>query len=69
MPHARWRNTHRPVRRRSLRLAQVADGLRDAIVSGCYAPGDIVPSSRALASGLGVSHIVTEAALKRLGEE
>ena len=50
-------------------LAQVADGLRDAIVSGRYAPGDVVPSSRALASGLGVSHIVTEAALKRLGEE
>jgi DNA-binding transcriptional regulator YhcF (GntR family) len=50
-------------------LAQVADGLRDAIVAGRYAPGDVVPSSRALASRLGVSHIVTEAALKRLAEE
>ncbi len=50
-------------------LAQVTDGLRDAIVGGRYAPGDIVPSSRALASCLGVSHIVTEAALKRLAED
>jgi DNA-binding LacI/PurR family transcriptional regulator len=50
-------------------LAQVADGLRDAIVSGRYAPGDVVPSSRALAATLGVSHIVTEAALKRLAGE
>ena len=50
-------------------LAQVADGLRTAIVCGHYAPGDIVPSSRALATALGVSRIVTEAALSRLADE
>ena len=36
-------------------LAQVADGLREAIVGGYYVPGDIVPSSRELARILGVS--------------
>ena len=54
--------------RRSL-LAQVTDGLRMGIAQGYYAPGDIIPSTRGLASALGVSHIVTEAALRRLVAE
>ena len=27
-------------------FAQVSDGLREAIVSGYYAPGDVLPTSR-----------------------
>lgn len=50
-------------------LAQVTDGFRTAITQGYYAPGDIIPSTRGLASALGVSHIVTEAALRRLVAE
>lgn len=54
--------------RRSL-LVQVTDGLKEAISSGFYKPGDPLPSYRSLAPMLGVSRIVTEAALRRLTEE
>ncbi len=54
--------------KRSL-LVQVTDGLKEAIVSGFYKPGDTLPSYRALAPMLGVSRIVTEAALRRLADE
>lgn len=47
-------------------LDQVADGLRAAIVGGYYGPGDEIPSSRELCPLLGVSRIVTSAALERL---
>ena len=47
-------------------LDQVADGLRTAIVGGFYKPGDELPSSRELCPMLGVSRIVTSAALERL---
>ena len=50
-------------------LDQVADGLRDAIVSGHWKPGDAIPSSRELVDLLGVSRIVTKAALARLAAE
>jgi DNA-binding LacI/PurR family transcriptional regulator len=50
-------------------LAQVADGLREAIVGGYYVPGDIVPSSRELARILGVSEIVSRAALRRIADD
>ena len=50
-------------------LDQVSDGLRSAIVSGYYAPGDEIPSSRELCPLLGVSRIVTSAALTRLVDE
>ncbi|MBR0056319.1 MAG: GntR family transcriptional regulator [Kiritimatiellae bacterium] len=50
-------------------LAQVTDGFRSAIVSGYYAPGDILPTSRELARLLGVSMIVSAPALKRLADE
>ncbi len=50
-------------------LDQVSDGLRSAIVSGSYAPGDEIPSSRELCPLLGVSRIVTSAALTRLVDE
>lgn len=50
-------------------LDQVADGLRAAIVGGYYSPGDMLPSSRELCPLLGVSRIVTSAALERLVAE
>lgn len=50
-------------------LRQVTDGLRLAISDGYYRCGDLLPSSRDLAPALGVSKIVTEAALKRLAAE
>lgn len=50
-------------------VAQVTDGLREAIVGGYYKPGDIVPTSRELAPMLGVSRIVTIAALEKLCAE
>lgn len=49
--------------------AQVADGLREAIVGGYYKPGEVVPTSRELAPMLGVSRIVTIAALEKLCAE
>lgn len=49
--------------------AQVADGLREAIVGGYYKPGEVVPTSRELAPILGVSRIVTIAALEKLCAE
>ena len=50
-------------------LDQVADGLRTAIVGGFYKPGEELPSSRELCPMLGVSRIVTSAALERLVAE
>ena len=50
-------------------LCQVVDGLREAIVGGFYQPGETVPSYRELAPMLGVSRIVTQAALRRLADE
>ena len=48
---------------------QVADGMRQAIVSGHWRVGDELPSTRELVPLLGVSHIVTRAALARLADE
>ena len=48
---------------------QVADGLRHGIVSGRWRVGDEIPSTRELAPMLGVSRIVTKAALSRLAAE
>ena len=48
---------------------QVADGMRQAIVSGHWRVGDELPSTRELVPLLGVSHIVTRAALSRLAAE
>lgn len=50
-------------------VAQVRDGLREAIIGGYYRPGDALPSYRALAPALGVSAIVTKAALRRIADE
>ena len=50
-------------------VAQVADGFREAIVGGYYVPGDVLPSSRDLCPILGVSRIVTSAALEKLCAE
>lgn len=48
---------------------QVADGLRQAIVTGHWNVGEEIPSTRELVPLLGVSHIVTRAALSRLAAE
>jgi len=50
-------------------LDQVSDGLRDAIMCGHWKPGDEIPSSRELVDLLGVSRIVTKAALARIAVE
>lgn len=50
-------------------LDQVSDGLREAIVCGRWKPGDEIPSSRELVDLLGVSRIVTKAALARIAAE
>ena len=50
-------------------VEQLKDGLREAIVSGYYRPGDTLPSYRELAPLLDVSEIVTKAALKQLAAE
>ena len=50
-------------------VCQVVDGLRQAIAVGFYRPGDVVPSYRELAPMLGVSRIVTQAALRRIADD
>ena len=50
-------------------LDQVSDGLRDAIMCGHWKSGDEIPSSRELVDLLGVSRIVTKAALARIAAE
>ena len=50
-------------------VVQVTDGLRSAIVSGHFRAGDVLPGSRELAEALGVSRIVTLAALRKLAED
>src|SRR5688500_7488138 len=52
-------------RRRGLR-AQIEGGLRDAISAGRLAPGTPLPSSRALASDLGVTRGVVVGAYDQL---
>lgn len=49
-------------------VEQVAEGLRRAIDSGFYKPGDVLPTTRGLADALGVSRIVTRAAVRELAE-
>ena len=50
-------------------VEQVVGGLRQAILSGFYRPGDVLPSITALAETLGVSRIVTRHAVRTLAEE
>ena len=50
-------------------VEQLKDGVREAIVSGYYRPGDTLPSYRELAPLLDVSEIVTKAAIKQLAAE
>ena len=63
LPFSLNRNDGRPL------VRQLADGLRQAIVEGYFKPGDAIPSYRDLAPALGVSEIVTKAALRRLSKE
>lgn len=50
-------------------IAQVCEGLRHAIVSGHYRPGDFLPSQMDVAAELGVSEIIIRRAVTRLKEE
>ena len=50
-------------------VEQVTDGLCGAIANGYYRAGDVLPGSRELAETLGVSRIVTLAALRKLTED
>ena len=50
-------------------VRQIVEGFREAIVGGYYVTGDVLPSIRELAPMLGVSEIVTKAAVKQLGED
>ncbi|MBQ3287972.1 MAG: GntR family transcriptional regulator [Kiritimatiellae bacterium] len=63
IPFSINRNDVRPL------FNQVVDGLREAIMSGYYVPGDRLPTSRELCPILGVSRIVTQAALEQLAAE
>lgn len=47
-------------------VEQVQAGLVDAIQTGYYRAGDVLPGVRCLAKNLGVSDIVTRAAIRRL---
>ena len=55
--------------KRATLVEQVADGLRTCILSGVYRPGDVLPTTRGLAEELGVSRIVTRAAVRRLAAD
>ena len=50
-------------------VEQVVGGIRQAIVSGVYKPGDVLPSLSDLAEHLGVSRIVTRHAIRKLADE
>ena len=63
IPFSVNRNDVRPL------FNQVVDGIREAIMSGYYVPGDKIPTSRELCPILGVSRIVTQAALEQLAAE
>jgi 2-aminoadipate transaminase len=49
--------------------AQIAERIRTAIDSGDLAPGDKLPSTRALAEQAGVNHLTAVRVYRRLGEE
>lgn len=51
------------------RMHRIADDLRDQITRGVYAPGDALPSTRALAEELGVSRGTVTAAYEQLHAE
>ena len=51
---------------RATLVEQVVEGLRQCILSGFYKAGDILPTPRELAKMLGVSRIVTRAAVREL---
>src|SRR5436189_2480289 len=49
--------------------AQIAERIRAAIESGGLAPGDKLPSTRALAERAGVNHLTAVRVYRRLAEE
>lgn len=49
--------------------SQLVDGLREAILTGVYAPGNCLPSLRQISEETGVSLIIVRRALERLQRE
>src|SRR3954453_2271493 len=49
--------------------SQIADRIRTAIDTGALAPGDKLPSTRALAEQAGVNHLTAVRVYRRLGED
>jgi DNA-binding transcriptional regulator YhcF (GntR family) len=57
-------------RERSVSLtAQIVDGVRQAVQTGAYKPGDLLPGFREIAKELGVCLIVVRSAFSRLAAE
>ena len=54
---------------RTTLVAQVVEGVRKCITSGFFREGDVLPTTRDLAAMLGVSRIVTRAAVKALTDD
>ena len=50
-------------------VRQVTDGLRQLVLDGFYSPGDTLPPYDELSRSLGVSQIVTRAAVRTLSDE
>ncbi len=50
-------------------VCQVTDGLRQLVLGGFYVPGDTLPPYDELSRSLGVSQIVTRAAVRTLSDE
>ena len=50
-------------------VRQVTDGLRQLVLGGFYSPGDTLPPYDELSCSLGVSQIVTRAAVRTLSDE
>ena len=55
--------------RHILLISQIVDGVRQAVQTGVYKPGDKLPSFREIAGELGTSMVVVRAAFARLAAE
>ncbi|MBP5226561.1 MAG: winged helix-turn-helix transcriptional regulator, partial [Kiritimatiellae bacterium] len=48
---------------------QLEEGIRARIASGCWSPGDILPSRKTFAEQLGISEFVVRTAFTRLAAD
>ena len=67
----KWKKIPFQVSRNDTRtlVRQVTDGLRQLVLGGFYSPGDTLPPYDELSRSLGVSQIVTRAAVRTLSDE